>query len=141
MPEFNPCPPLVLADDNPDDLFFLQRELRKAGVNNPVLSFPNGKQVIDFFEAELGKANLSRPQAFLIDVKMPLRTGFEVLTWIRQQAVFVRCPVILLSGSFAESDRRKAEALSANAYFVKSSNTLPDIVREVVARGFLAPRQ
>ena len=58
----------------------------------------------------------------LLDLKMPRKDGFEVLSWIRQQPVLKRLPIFVLTASSRREDIERAFGLGANAYLVKPSN-------------------
>ena len=58
----------------------------------------------------------------ILDLKLPGMSGFELLTWIREQRRFKTLPIVVLSGSSLAEDRQKAEQLGATGYVVKDSN-------------------
>jgi len=58
----------------------------------------------------------------LLDLKIPVRSGFEVLNWIRGQASLDRLLVVILTGSDLAADVWKAEELGTNSYLVKSAD-------------------
>src|SRR5205823_2007574 len=59
------------------------------------------------------------PEIFLLDLKMPRVSGFEVLEWRQRRADWKRLPTIVLTSSFAPSDVTRAYNLGANSYIVK----------------------
>jgi DNA-binding response OmpR family regulator len=56
----------------------------------------------------------------ILDIKMQGLSGFDVLSWVRNQQQFSRLHVIILSGSSLEEDRVEAAQLGADAYFAKT---------------------
>jgi CheY-like chemotaxis protein len=64
------------------------------------------------------------PCVILLDIKLPRRSGFEVLEWIRsQESTLKRVPVIMLTSSNHHIDVNKAYELGVNSYLVKPSNS------------------
>jgi CheY-like chemotaxis protein len=114
-------PPILIADDDPDDLFFTRRILQKAGVKNPVLTFKDGEEVIQFLKEVLREPAKpeTRPCLLFLDIKMPRCDGFEVLDWSRRQAELAGLHIAILSGSDEPRDRQRASGLGANYYLVK----------------------
>jgi CheY-like chemotaxis protein len=113
---------ILIVDDNDDDVFALRRALNKAALENPQQIVTNGREAIDYLS---GANRFSDRQSFpipglvFLDLKMPLVDGFEVLTWIREQAALRELPVIILTGSDEEKDHQRAAALGAHDYLVK----------------------
>jgi two-component system response regulator len=62
------------------------------------------------------------PALMLLDLKMPLVDGFEVLSWWREHGQGRGLPIIVMSSSGLELDIGRAMALGATAYRVKSSD-------------------
>src|SRR5688572_29757834 len=114
---------ILQVEDDPNDVFFLQKTMRKMGVANPIQVATDGQQAIDYLQgagkfADRGKFPF--PSLVLLDVKLPYVMGLDVLRWIRQQ----RCAaltVIMLSASAQESDIVAAYRLGANAFLCKPS--------------------
>ena len=61
------------------------------------------------------------PLLVLLDLKLPVKSGFEVLAWIRRQPQFQQLPVVICSSSGVEFDQQKAFSLWAADYLVKPS--------------------
>lgn len=114
-------PPILVADDDPDDLFFTKRILQKAGVKNPLVALQDGEEVIRFLKsADTGPGSEAGvPCLLVLDIKMPRCGGFEVLEWTRRQKAWRDLKVVILSGSDEPRDRKRATDLGANGYLVK----------------------
>lgn len=77
----------------------------------------NGVEAIEFLRNARGPDAL--PRIILLDLKMPVLNGFEVLTWMQQQTFEREIPVVVVSGSAQEEDKVRACQLGAADYFVK----------------------
>jgi CheY-like chemotaxis protein len=117
-----PIPPLLVADDDPGDVFLLQRALQKARIDFPQHIVTNGEATISYLS---GKGEFSdrnkfpMPRAVFLDLKMPCVSGFDVLEWMRSQPHLASIPVFVLTGSSIERDRQRALELGAKEYLIK----------------------
>jgi len=111
-------PTVLVADDNPDDLFFAERLLKKAGWQATITVCEDGREIVALLKAWTKDGN-PLPRAVFLDVKMPNLGGFETLRWIRAQTHLAEMPVVMLSGSAERRDIELARSLGATDYFVK----------------------
>ena len=112
---------VLLVEDEPNDVFFIQQAMKKAGVVNPIRVASDGQQAIDYFEGAGKFANREEfplPCLVLLDLKLPYVMGLDVLKWIRQQPG-LPVVVVILSSSKQEEDIATAYRLGANGYLVK----------------------
>ena len=115
-------PTILLIEDNEDDVFLMRRALKKAAIELPLHVVTDGQQAIDYLDGrgQFGNRELHPvPSLIFLDLKLPCVHGFEVLAWIRQQDALRSLPVVILTSSPEERDRRKANELGAKAYLVK----------------------
>jgi DNA-binding response OmpR family regulator len=123
------------VEDEENDVLLLQYAMTKAGHQMPLQVATDGQMAIDYLKGEGCFANREEfplPDLVLLDLKLPLVPGPEVLKWIRQEAA-LRMPVIILSSSENQDDIATAYELGANAYLVKPSDTrhLADIAKAI----------
>jgi two-component system response regulator len=111
---------ILVVEDSSDDLFFLQRALEKCGVQLPVDVVTDGNQALAYLGQALQHA---RPEAIpclaLLDLKLPRRSGFDILEWMSQRPEFAYTLKVVLTGSQEERDVRRAFSLGADAYVPK----------------------
>jgi DNA-binding response OmpR family regulator len=71
----------------------------------------------------------------LLDLNMPMKSGFEVLEWVRTQPALTRLTTIVLTASLRQEDVIRTFQLGASSYLVKPSNlqALTDMVRSLNA--------
>ena len=113
---------ILVAEDDTDDAFFLQRAFHKAGVRTSLKFVRDGQEVIDYLDGEgefTDHAAHPTPDLLLLDLKMPRMNGFQVLEWVRNQPDFKRLPVIIFSSSDDGKDINQAYDLGANSYLLK----------------------
>jgi CheY-like chemotaxis protein len=111
----------LLVEDNVDDVFFMQRAFRRAGMSNPLQIVTNGDQAIDYLAGNApfsDRAQYPFPDMIFLDLKLPGRDGFDVLAWLRQEHKS-DVPVAVLTSSPEEVDRKRARLLGAEAYLLK----------------------
>jgi CheY-like chemotaxis protein len=113
--------PIVVVDDNPDDLFFFRRALAKAKIENPVFVAHDGDEAIDTMQKLAAAIAEGEPVPLIafLDLKLPRANGFAVLEWIRAQPLFGPMPVAVLSSSAEPRDVARAYELGAAMYLVK----------------------
>jgi len=126
---------ILLVEDDENDMFFLQRAMKNAGVPNPIQIASDGQQAIDYFQGTGKFANREEfplPYLVLLDLKLPRVMGLDVLKWIRQQPE-VAAIVIILSSSKEEADVATAYRLGANGYLVKpaEASQLNDMAKSI----------
>lgn len=125
--------PVLLVEDNEDDVFFFQRAWQAAGAPNPLIVVNDGQQAIDYLSGQGAFAGKEHPApaAVLLDLKLPFKNGHEVLRWIRADGNSRRLIVVFLTSSRERSDVRQAYEAGANGYLVKPATTahLAELVR------------
>lgn len=131
-------PPIVVAEDDDDDFYFLRRAVRQAGIENPLLRFRDGAELIRFLEqippSEVGPVARFR-WLLLLDITMPILNGFEVLQWLATHKGLPQLRPIMLSGSYRTEDIERATKLGAVDYLVKpiTASTLAAIAAKQLA--------
>lgn len=117
--------PILIVEDTPDDVFFLQRAFKKAEIGAPIKVAEDGKRAIELLEQLIGGAETPdnlMPCLILLDLKLPHFHGLEVLAWIRKRTEFAALPVIVLTSSREERDIKEAYSRGANSFKVKPSD-------------------
>lgn len=112
---------ILLAEDNPADAEMTLDALREAKLANPVVHVEDGVEALNYLRAAgpyTGRPP-GMPAVVLLDIKMPLMDGLEVLTQMRADPLLKRVPVVVLSSSREESDLVRTWDLGVNAYVVK----------------------
>lgn len=121
--------PVLIAEDDADTVFLLERTLRTLGVKNPIKIVDNGDEALRYLEDD---QTHKPPRITLLDVKMPLQDGFEVLKRVRANPKLSRLPVVMFSNSGEERDINRAYDLGANSYVVKPGD--PAMLKECLIK-------
>lgn len=128
--------PVLLVEDNPDDVFFMRRAFKVAGIANGLEVAEDGRAATEYLSAAGSFSDRQKfplPCLILLDLKLPHVPGLEVLKWIREQPHLRRIVVIVLTSSHLDVDIERAYSLGANSYLVKPPNasSLNDMVRRI----------
>lgn len=130
--------PIIVVDDNEDDTLLLTRNLRSAGLKNPVLQFRNGGDAFLFLKkfCDSPGSRGDLPVVMFLDVNMQGLSGFDVLAWARQQPALERMKIFMLSGANEIWDAQIAAKLGADEYLEKFPDpaTLKQLLTQVGAR-------
>jgi Response regulators consisting of a CheY-like receiver domain and a winged-helix DNA-binding domain len=113
---------ILHVEDDPNDALLFQHACQKAGVGFDLRSVNDGDQAIAYLRGTGAFSDRNQnpvPQLILLDLKMPRLSGFDVLTWIRNEVAVKSTPVIILTSSNHETDIKRAYDLGANSYLVK----------------------
>ena len=112
---------ILLVDDNENDRVLLERTLRRLGVANPIRQLADGEDAIQYLSGEGDYAdpqNHKSPVILLLDLKMPRKSGFEVLQWLKEHPV-EPCITLVVSELHALSDVNRAYQLGATSFLSK----------------------
>jgi CheY-like chemotaxis protein len=113
---------ILLVEDNEDDVFLMKRALKTAGIVNPLIVVEDGQQAVDYLSGEgiyADRVAYPMPAVIFLDLKLPVRLGLDVLSWIRSQPDLGTIVVVVLTSSNEPSDLKEAYQRGANSYVVK----------------------
>ena len=118
---------ILLVEDDANDALLVERALGKTGFGFQMARARHGDEAIDYLSGVVPFEDREAhpfPNVVLLDIKLPRRSGFEVLDWIRsQQTDLSRLPVVMLSSSAQTIDVSRAYDLGANAYLTKPESS------------------
>ncbi|OGG43811.1 MAG: two-component system response regulator [Candidatus Handelsmanbacteria bacterium RIFCSPLOWO2_12_FULL_64_10] len=117
-----PHSPVLLVEDDPNDVLLIQRAFRKANLVNPLHVVGDGEEAIAYLSGQGVYAERERhplPILILLDLKLPRKSGHEVLAWLRRQPELKRLPAVVLTSSREAADVNRVYDLGANSYLVK----------------------
>jgi CheY-like chemotaxis protein len=113
---------ILVVEDDENDAVFIRRTLSSSGIPNPRVFVQSGEEAINFLTgvgAYSNRETFPLPALVLLDLKLPMMDGFEVLKWIRAHPHFKDLRVVVLTGSNNIRDVNEAYRLGANTFLVK----------------------
>jgi CheY-like chemotaxis protein len=116
---------ILLAEDNEDDVILIERAFRKARLLSPLMVVRDGEEAISYlsgFARYSDRTQFPFPDLFLLDLKLPMRDGFEVLRWMKEQPDLKKLPVIVLTQSDRIRDANQAYQLGAYSFLIKGTD-------------------
>jgi two-component system response regulator len=128
--------PILLVEDNRDDVELTLMAFSKAHITNPVVIAKDGVNALEYLFGEgahAGRDTREQPVVVLLDLKLPRLGGLEVLERIRQDDRTRYIPVVILTTSTEQDDLIRAGDLHANSYVRKpvDFDTFVDAARQL----------
>src|SRR6266536_3737562 len=127
---------ILLVEDDPNDVLLIQRAFQRNHVANPLQVVRDGEDALPILSGAGTFTDRERhplPVLMLMDLKMPRKSGLEVLEWVRQQPGLKRLPIVVLTSSNQSPDINRAYELGANSYLVKPAgfDSLLELVKNL----------
>ena len=122
-------PTILIADDNSNIQKMVSLALKGEGIE--VIAVGNG-------EAAVRKLREISPDVVLADIFMPVRSGYEVCYFVKNEPRLAHVPVVLLAGAFDPIDEREAQRVGADGVLKKPfvpPDPLVSLVKQLIARG------
>lgn len=113
---------ILIVENNSDDLFFLKRALRSAGIQDNLMSVSDGRNALALLSGQNEYADRARfplPWLIFLDLKLPYKSGIEVLEFIRSRPELQAINVVVVTSSEDDKDMRRTTELGVNAYLMK----------------------
>ncbi len=116
---------VLLAEDDENDAFLMQRAFHSLGIMRPLHIVHDGANAIDYLSGQGAFTDRSiHPAAnyVIVDLKMPRVDGFQVLEFLQKHVELMVIPTLVWSSSVDVRDVKRAYCLGANGYLQKPSN-------------------
>lgn len=127
---------ILLVEDNPDDAELTIRALKKSNVMNRMSVVQDGAEALEYLfgtgrYTHLEHSNL--PKVVLLDLKLPLVSGIEVLRRCKEDQRTRQLPIVVLTSSREEPDIETCYNLGVNSYIVKpvDFHQFADAIRQI----------
>jgi len=108
--------PIVLVEDNEDDIVLTRRALTRNKIGNPLVIARDGAEALELL---LGENAAINPAIILLDLQLPKIDGLSVLKRLREDQRTTLTPIVVLTSSKAEQDVIAGYNLRANSYIRK----------------------
>jgi two-component system, response regulator len=118
------APAILVVEDEDDSVLLLESAFRKAQFSNPVHHVSHGARAIEYLSQAVSDKHrpVPLPAFVLLDLKLPLVSGLQVLKWIRDHSLLHSLIVIVFTSSAEPRDITEAYRAGANSYLVKPTN-------------------
>ena len=113
---------ILLVEDNEDDVFLIENALAMAEVKSRVQVVRDGQEALHYLSGTAQFADRERfpfPGLIFLDLKLPYRSGLDILSWMHQETNLPSVTVVVLTSSDEPADLKTAYGLGANTYLVK----------------------
>ena len=115
---------IIMIEDDEGHATLIERNIRRAGVNNEIVPFRNGQDAMQYLFGEDGSGEVSsrRHLLVLLDLNLPDMTGIDILEKIKANQHTRRSPVIVLTTTDDQREIQRCYDLGANVYVTKPVN-------------------
>jgi CheY-like chemotaxis protein len=112
---------ILIAEDDEGHASLIIRNLRRAGINNPIHHFKDGQEIVDFLlpNGDGKGAESGQPYLLLLDIRMPKLDGVEVLRQIRADDALRGMPVIMVTTTDDPREIEHCHQLGCSTYVSK----------------------
>jgi CheY-like chemotaxis protein len=112
---------ILLVEDDPGHALLIEKNLRRAGIANNIVTLDNGQKAVDFLfnQGDDGGNDHSAPILILLDLNLPVLDGFQVLTIIKNDERTRQIPVVMLTTTDAPHEVSRCYELGCNVYITK----------------------
>lgn len=115
--------PVLLIEDDPDDVLLIRRVFLKAEIQRPLIVAATAEEAENYVLGNGPHVGRILPALILLDLHLPGRSGCEMLAWLREQQSLRAVPVVVLSGSEDPAQVNRAYQLGANSFVSKNQLT------------------
>jgi CheY-like chemotaxis protein len=115
---------IVMVEDDEGHARLIEKNIRRAGVNNRITPFANGTEACNYlFGADgSGTGNRTKPMLVLLDLNLPDMTGVDILKRIKTNDHLKRVPVVVLTTTDDAVEIQRCYDLGCNVYITKPVN-------------------
>jgi CheY-like chemotaxis protein len=115
---------IVMIEDDDGHARLIERNIRRAGVNNEILAFQNGTEAVNYLFGSDGTGNVHKGNALLVllDLNLPDMTGIDILKRVKDNANIKSTPVVVLTTTDDAEEIKRCYELGCNVYITKPVN-------------------
>jgi CheY-like chemotaxis protein len=115
---------IVMVEDDEGHARLIERNIRRAGVNNEIVPFATGTDALKYLLGAdgSGEESASRCLLVLLDLNLPDMSGVDILAKVKSNPHLRRSPVIILTTTDEQGEIQRCYDLGANVYITKPVN-------------------
>jgi CheY-like chemotaxis protein len=115
---------IVMIEDDEGHARLIEKNIRRAGVNNEIIPFANGGEALGYLMGKDGSGEVSagRQLLILLDLNLPDMTGIDILEKLKSNIHTKRSPVVVLTTTDDSREIQRCYDLGANVYITKPVN-------------------
>lgn len=112
---------ILIAEDDTGHASLIQKNLRRSGINNEILHFKDGQEILDFLFQRTQGPHLEYGTSYLLllDINMPKVDGVEVLRQVKQDEGLKKMPVIMITTTDDPREVQRCHDLGCSNYIAK----------------------
>jgi CheY-like chemotaxis protein len=110
---------IVMIEDDEGHALLIRRNLERAGISNPIIHHPDGKEALDYFFGADGWQKMQEPILILLDLNLPTVDGYEILQKLKADQRTHALPVIILTTTDNPREINRCYELGCNVYITK----------------------
>jgi len=111
---------LLYVEDNPADVALFQYVLQEVTTQVKVSVVPDGQAALDFLYRHAPYTTAAAPDLVLLDLNMPRKDGYAVLTELKHHPQLKRIPIVVFTSTTQASEVARCYELGANAFLAKA---------------------
>ena len=113
---------IVMIEDDEGHARLIEKNIRRAGINNQIKHFADGGTALDFLMKHEDGPKLNGPALILLDLNLPDMSGTEILAKVKSDETLKRTPVVVLTTTDDKVEIQRCYDLGCNVYITKPVN-------------------
>jgi DNA-binding response OmpR family regulator len=115
---------IVMVEDDEGHARLIEKNIRRAGVNNEIIPFTDGTSALEYMLGSdgSGEASARRHLLVLLDLNLPDMTGVDILAKVKANRHTRRSPVVILTTTDDQREIQRCYDLGANVYITRPVN-------------------
>ncbi|MGD9544358.1 MAG: response regulator [Methylocystis sp.] len=111
---------IVMIEDDEGHARLIEKNVRRAGVQNPIVAFANGSSALEFlFDEARARSKERQGYLILLDLNLPDMSGVEILKRIKEDDDLKKAPVVVLTTTDDKVEIQRCYELGCNIYITK----------------------
>ena len=124
---------IVMIEDDEGHARLIEKNIRRAGINNAIHHFTNGGEALDYLMNDANGPKLNGPALILLDLNLPDMSGTDILATVKNDETLKRTPVVVLTTTDDKVEIQRCYDLGCNVYITKPVNyeSFADAIRQL----------